>query len=149
MNCDSVINWADVVTWLIVFAGWGFVHKTALSRERRKEKRETLSSLILEIRNIEKLAMEFHAGEKFNSYISESIIWKISRTIKSLQRAPFNDLKIPDTLMIQLRKDLTLSNMDASTFSPQDYHGEIIRNIRTTVDDLIDSIEAERDRVFH
>lgn len=145
----SVMDWANIVTWLIVFLGWWAVHKTALLRERRKENREAVNLLIVEIRNIEKLAIEFHTGEKFNPYISDSIIWKASHVIRFLQREPFRGLEIPETLMIQLRKDLTLSNMDASTFSSQDYHSDIIKNIRTTIDNLIDSLEAARDKVFY
>lgn len=148
MACEATTGWANTVTWGMVLVGWFVVHYATLSRERRKEKRDTCSRIIDEIKTIENLAVTFHTSEKFDSQTSDLLIWRVNRVIRTLQRLPLQTLDIPLGLLIRFRKGLTLQNTDASTFAPQTYHGEIIKSIRTVTDELLETIEAARDRNF-
>ena len=149
MACEgTAIGWANAVTWGMVLVGWISVHRATLSRERRKEKREAVTRIIEEIKAVEDLAIRFHTSEKFDSQISDALIWRVNRVTRTLQRPPLQILDIPLGLMVRFRKGLTLLNTDASTFVTQTYHGEIIKGVRAIADELLETIEAARDRNF-
>lgn len=67
MDHSSAPNWGNIITWLLVFAGWVAVHFMALARERRKEKRDLAKSITAEIRDIERAAIDLHSADVFNS----------------------------------------------------------------------------------
>jgi hypothetical protein len=125
------------------------VYAAALSRERRKEKRDAVSCTIDEIKAIENMAVKFHTSKKFDSQGSDEYIWRVNRVIRTLQRQPLQNLKIPPPLMVRYRKGLTYLNTDASTFVPQEYHGNIIRELRAITDEMIETVEAARDKNFN
>lgn len=146
MACEATTGWANTVTWGMVLVGWFVVHCATLSRERRKEKRDAVSRIIEEIKTVEDLAVTFHTSEKFDSQTSDLLIWRVNRVIRTLQRLPLQALDIPLGLMVRFRKGLTLLNTDVSTFAPQTYHGDIIKGIRTVTDEMLETIEAARDK---
>lgn len=148
MTCEATINWANTVTWIVVLVGWIAVHCATLSRERRKEKRDAVSCIIEEIRAVEVLAVTFHTSDKFDSLSSDLLIWRTNRVNRALQRPPLQTLDIPLSLMVRFRKRFTLLNTDTSTFVRQTYHSEIIKDIRSVTDEIIESIEAARDKYF-
>ncbi|MDD5329702.1 MAG: hypothetical protein PHX38_06845 [Sulfuricella sp.] len=148
MGCETAVNWANAATWGLVLAGWFVVHKMALSRERRKENRDAVNRVIEEIKSVGRMAIVFHTSDSFNSETSDSLIWQVSRINRTLQRAPLNMLNIPLSLMVRFKKGLTLQNTDASTFTPQSYHGDIIKGIRTVTDQLLETIEEGRDKKY-
>lgn len=149
MACEEIsVGLANAATWGIVLAGWVVVHCATLARERRKENREAVTRIIEEIKAVENLAVTFHTSEKFDSQISDSLIWRVNRAIRTLQRQPLQTLDIPLGMMVRFRKGLTLLNTDASTFAMQTYHCEIVRGIRSVTDELLTEIEAARDKEF-
>lgn len=148
MACEATTGWANIVTWGLIVLGWFIVHRATLSREHRKEKRDSVSCIIEEIKAVEKLAVEFHTSDKFDSQASESLIWQVSRVTRTLQRPPLQALEIPLGLMVRFRKGLTLQNTDASSFVSQTYHCNIIKGIRDVTDEILETIEVARDRCF-
>lgn len=148
MAYESVVDWADIVTWLLVLAGWSAVHLIELSHERRKEKREAVTRTINEIKEIENDAISFHSSEIYCAQASDSLTWRVVRLNRCLQRPPLTSLDIPLPLMVRFKKALTLKNTDASSFVSQAYHGELIVDIRKISDEIIEGIEAARDRKF-
>lgn len=50
--------------------------------------------------------------------------------------------------MVRFKKAFTLNNTDSSSFVSQTYHGELIVGMRKITDEMIEKIEAARDREF-
>lgn len=147
MACESV-DWSDWVTWGFVLAGWTVVHLTQLSHERRKENREEVTRVIDELKEIERQAVAFHVSESYSAQESNSLIWRVGRLNRRLQRCPINSLEIPVPLMVRFKKAVILNNTDSSSFVTQAYHGNLIIGIRQITDEMIEILEAGRDRVF-
>lgn len=148
MTCEITNPSTNIATWLIVLIGWIVVHLATLSRERRKEKRDAANSIIEELKIVEQLAVVFHTAEKYDSGASDTLIWRVSRVIRTLQRPPLKILDVPLNLMVRFRKGITLRNIEPSTFSTQTYHCDLVRDIRTVTDEMVESIEASRDANF-
>lgn len=148
MACQSGTDWSDVVTWLLVLAGWFVVHKIDLGHERRKENREGVTRIVDEIKEIERHAIAFHSSQNYSAEDSDLLTCHIARVNRCLQRPPLLPLKIPLPLMVRFKKAFTLKNTDASSFVPQEYHGDLIVGIRRITDEMIEAVEAARDREF-
>lgn len=78
--CSS--DWADIVTWAMVFGGWFFVHTTTLSRERRKEKREVAHKICSELRSLECQALDFHTAPSHDSRKATDLRQDVDRLIR-------------------------------------------------------------------
>lgn len=149
MACEeAATNWANTLTWGMVLVGWFVVHYATKSRERHKENREAVARIIEEIKAVENLAVKFHTSEKFDSQTSDSLIWRVNRVNRTLQRPPLKILDIPVRLMVRFRKELTLLNTDSSTFLTQTFNSEIVKGTRAVTDELLEKIEAARDKNF-
>lgn len=148
MGCESAVDWSDVVTWSLVLLGWFVVYRSELANERRKERREAVTQLINEVKEIERHGIEFHSSEKYMADASDSLTWRIGRLNRCFQRPPFRALDIPLPLMVRFKKAFTLNNTDSSSFVSQTYHGELIVGMRKITDEMIEKIEAARDREF-
>lgn len=148
MAFESGTGWSNVVTWFLVLVGWFVVHRTELAQERRKENREAVTRIIDEIKELEGRAIGFHSSEKYSAEDSEWLTWRIVRLNRCLQRPPLNSLKIPLALMVRFKKAFTLNNTDPSSFAPKEYHGDLIVGIRRITDEMIEAVEAARDREF-
>lgn len=140
--------WVHGVTWVVIVAGWYMVHLATLSRERRKEKRDSAKQLVSDLHEIEKSARKFHGAEKYDEYGASELAMLCDRFIKVLQRAPFNELKIDPSLMTALRRAITCDNIDRTAFSQQAAYSEVQRNIRCATDDLIDAVEDAKVRFW-
>jgi p-aminobenzoyl-glutamate transporter AbgT len=148
MDCPQIPWWPNAVTWVLLFFGWLVVHRATLARERRKEKRETANCAVNELREIEKEAFEFHAAESFDDRKGSALRKRVERLINQLQRPPLVALGIPVGRMIALRSSITLNNADLSNFTPQKSDSLILQSICDAVDDLIEEIEASRDKCW-
>jgi len=144
--------WAEsstnLVTWVLAFGGWYAVHKATLSRERRKEKREAASQVCIDLRAVERLAIDFHSAEQRNSRTATDLRQDTERLILRLQRKPFAELSIPLYRLIQLRRSISRHNMDPCDFSCQAPDSELVREIRNAVTDIIESIEDRREQCW-
>jgi hypothetical protein len=140
--------WSNVITWLLIFCGWYAVHRATLARERRKERRELANSAIEALKSLAIEAREFHTAAAFDEYRADLLRYRIDRIILSLQRSPLSELSLPIGRMVKLRKGITLKNMDQSIFCAQPSNSPVLRDIRSAVDDLVDAIEAARERCW-
>lgn len=158
-NCWSWVQF--LVSWLLIIGGWYAVHKAALSRERRKEKREEIDKIIEEIRVIESMAIDFHNSKIFDKKINSNITLRIDRLSKKLQTPSiFNKIKIQTQLMIEFRKSITLHHFDKSDFPsltqriiknnlyPATSIDTLIRDINSATDDLRDAVESAKYKIF-
>jgi hypothetical protein len=141
----TVAWWPSVVTWVLVLAGWFAVHLATLARERRKERRELSKALVESLRGIEVDALAFHTAPAFNAVQADLLLHAIGRLLRSLQRIPMSELGLPLSRMVRVRKSVTLKNFDKSAFQTQQSGSVILTNIRASIDDLVEAIEAERE----
>jgi hypothetical protein len=148
MECPQSPWWPNAVSWVLLFFGWLVVHWATLARERRKEKRETANCAINELREIEKEAFGFHTADSFDDRKGSALRQRVERLINRLQRSPLSTLGIPVGRMIALRSSITLNNADFSNFTSQKSDSKILEGICGAVDDLIEEIEAARDRCW-
>lgn len=139
------LGWHSVVTWALILGGWYAVHLATLSRERRKERRDASKASIEAISALAAEAREFHIAVDFDANRADLLRYKTERLIRSLQRPPLQYLDISVAKMVKLRKSITLKNAELSSFSSQRADSLILQEIRTATDDLIDSIEEERE----
>lgn len=142
--CNS--GWISVVTWILVFGGWFFVHKATLRRERRKEKREAAKQVCGELRLVERSAIDFHTAQTHDSRRATDLRQEVERLSLQLQRAPLSELEIPLSRIIQLRRNITRKNVDPSDFAAQTADSDLVRDIRNAATDLIEVIEGEREK---
>lgn len=140
--------WVHGVTWVIVVVGWKIVHSSTLARERRREKRDAAKQIASDLHELEKSAREFHGADHYDEYAAAELAMRCDRLIKMLQRVPFDELKIPPSLMTSLRRAITCGNIDRTAFSQQAANSEIQRNIRVATDDLIDAFEIAKARFW-
>lgn len=141
------MEYANLITWILVIGGWIAVHFATLSRERRKESREAVSKIIDDLRLIESLAVVFNTSDKYDFSCSVSLIWRVDRAIKTLQRVPLKTLHIPTELLTRFRQALT-TNTDKSSFLAQAHDSEIVNEIHHITDELIDEIEVAKYLIF-
>lgn len=141
-------NWTSLVTWVLVFVGWFAVHKTTLSRERRKEKREVAWQICIEFRTTERSAIDFHTAQSHDNRKATDLRQDIERLIRRLQRAPLSELDIPFRCMIRFRQSITRQNVDPSDFAAQATDSDLVQNIRDTTTDLIEAIENRRNHCW-
>lgn len=143
-SCSN--DWADIITWAMVFGGWFIVHKTTLSRERRKEKREVAHKVCSELRSLECQALDFHTAQSHDSRKATDLRQDVDRLIRQLQRPPLSALGIPLQSLIQLRRSITRQNADPSDFFCQTADSELVQNIRNAITDLIGDIGDRREQ---
>ena len=138
--------WPTVVTWLLVILGWFAVHLATLKRERRKERREVAQNAIDELREVGMKALTFHTAAAFDGVVADELIYQTNRVIRFLQRSPLSALDLPLGRMVRLRKAITLTNADKSSFRTQAPGSQVLLDIRAAVDDMVEVIEAVRDK---
>lgn len=148
MDCPQFPWWPNAVTWVLLFFGWLVVHRATLTRERRKEKRETANFAVNELREIENEAFGFHTADSFDDRNGSALRQRVERLINRLQRPPLSTLSISVGRMVALRSSITLNNADSSNFAPQTPNSQILQGICDAVDDLIEEIEAARDKCW-
>ena len=117
------------------------------------------SDIVESIPKMKKGAIKLSSTEvDENCEISMNDIIPLQSTFPTSSKdLPFNPLEssphtsmsnIPLPLMVRFKRALILKNTDASSFISQANYGELIVGIRQITDELIEAIEAARDREF-
>ena len=141
-------EWTQAVTWIVVFLGWYAVHKAALNRDRRKEKREISAKVCANLTELQAAAIDFHTADHCDVRKSTDLAQQVERIVEQLQKAPMQELKIPLIQRVTLRQRITKKNIDPSDFLPQMPDSPIVIEIRNAVTDTISAIEDARERVW-
>ncbi len=141
-------DWTHVVTWLLVFLGWGVVHLATLNRDRRKEKRDVSANVCKNLLELQADAIDFHTGQVFEVRKSTDIAQQVERVAIQLQKCPLQELQIPVGRIVALRQRITRQNIDPTSFTPQPADSNLIFEIRNAVTDVISAIEDGRERVW-
>ncbi|NOQ64704.1 MAG: hypothetical protein GQ582_09355 [Methyloprofundus sp.] len=136
-------HWAQIVTWLIVIAGWVFVNQQNNLREKRKEIRSLIDNLHVQLDDIEKKAVKYHTDEgtkELAFQLKRDLNQKLRSKLKILELRDL-DLKKSSTYQKELRKAITLNNFDTNNFKSQLFSSEIIKDIWLAKDKLSHEIE--------
>lgn len=133
---------ATAIPWLVAILGWGFTHIFSEARERRKEVRAQLDKAIEQLLALEKSAREFHMAETFAPIKAHDLTAAIDTFERKLLR--ISCLRIDDLVgrLIRLRRAVTLSNFDKSTFQAQTAESEVLGGIADAAADMEDAMES-------
>lgn len=149
MSNSWLVGWANLITWIIVFCGWFAVHKSTLSRERRKEKRESAQKVCADIQAIERFAIDFHTSPTYDSRKAADLRHDVDRLSRKLPRPPLDELSISQPDLIGFRQSITLRNFDLNDFETKQIHSAIVLNIRYSAEQLIANIETRKEQCWH
>lgn len=136
-------GWIDSVPWLLAVLGWGFTHVFSESRERRKEVRSQLDKAIEQILSIEKSAREFHMHASFQPLKALDLTSNLDMLERKLHRITCLQMDDLLTRIIGIRRSVTLSNFDASSFQEQTIHSDIVGGITDAAASLEDILESQ------
>lgn len=139
---------ASVVTWVLVFFGWVFVHRATLVRDRRREKREACRQMCTSLEELQAAAIDFHTSNKFSLRASSDLGQSVEQIVLRLLGKPFCELDVPRGRLKAIRQRLTGRNVDISDFTSQSDDSEIILEIRTAISDLTMYLDSRKDDVW-
>lgn len=128
-------DYLQIVTWLIVIAGWLIVNSQHNKREDRREIYTRLNTLKEHIRSLEANAVAYHTDSG-----DPELSWKIKSDIQRLwpetEAIRLLDPNIRSGLLGGVRKAITLHNFDSSTHKKLDIDAEQIAAIVSATDKL-------------
>lgn len=131
------------VPWIVAIVGWGFTHVFSEARERRKEARAQLDKLYEQLYVIEKLAQDFHCAEKFAEAKASELLAKFQVFERTISRLPILNIDNLVGHIVSLRRAVTLSNFDRSSFVQQPYECDIAQDIFSASQNMEDALEGQ------
>lgn len=145
MDCPGI---SQVITWLLVIAGWLTVNAQHNSRETRKEIRSKIDAVRERIEELEREAIHYHTtahdyqrAQLLKSYLQH--LWTDASLIKIVPEAELG------RSLATLRRAMTLRNFDASDHVALDLDDEQIAQISVAIADLATLLERGYMRRYH
>jgi hypothetical protein len=148
--CATNFGWTQIVTWVLVVGGWFFVNRQNNLRETRKEVRALLNSMLQDLRQLEKQALEYHCTK-----IDEAVAFDIRRLTKRLGSniAILDHADVPTKqitiALVALRQATTRRNFQSSQGAIVARNHEIPRSIESAVASLEHEIEDAYSLKYH
>jgi hypothetical protein len=142
----------QLITWLLVFAGWVVVHWMSVRRARRQEKLAMLGAIEKRIVALRVAAVAYYTSQPAEADKASETHFKLEvksiiRNIKLLGKKRHSDPYNVEGDIISLRQALTGGDFEVGVrkvFAPDD---EKIQEIWGCADDLIASLQAAFERV--
>lgn len=101
----------------------------ASRRDKRKEFRGRLESILGKISELESISVQFHTRDNFDELVADEIAWKADRLSKEIQSvSAFRNNTVSQSFNL-FKKSLTSNNFGASKFSKRARNSECIRDI--------------------
>ncbi|MCX7176016.1 MAG: hypothetical protein NT159_19250 [Proteobacteria bacterium] len=132
---------SQLITWLLIVAGWVIVHYLTLTRERQKEIRDLKSKIVEHILEIEKRSIAFHQSPNHRPDEARNLVAEIDRVITTIARQPLSLLCISPLVLRQFRSGITLKNFDPSRFQAQPSTSRLLSDISLHTEALINALE--------
>lgn len=139
---------SQLITWLLIIAGWVIVHYLTLTRERQKEIRDLKSKIVEYILEIEKRSIAFHQSPNHNSDEARNLVAEIGRVSTAIARRPLSLLCISPRVIRQFRSGVTLKNFDPSSFQSQPATSRLLSDISLRTEALINALEEAYSRRY-
>lgn len=130
----------QVVTWLLVIAGWIIVHYLTVTRERQKEVRDEAKTICREIHELELRATNFHRSPTHDFGEAQAILSQMNRISSALASKPLSNLGVAPAEVRRFRQSVTLRNFDPRGFEPQTPDSALIRDIGLRSEQLAASV---------
>jgi len=138
---STLISLSQVVTWIIVVAGWFLVNRQNNVRETRKEVRACVMDLAGSLNKLEELSVKYHTARMQDQNAAIAVRKDIMRVASSIHRLPIEQVAL-DLGIIALRRAITYRNFDTSRFVSQQADSQIVVGITSAIDELLDAVEA-------
>lgn len=135
--------WTQILTWLLIIAGWVIVNHQNNIREKRKEIRVTLDKIQIFLDEIENQAIQYHTVEASNDLsfqLKRNLNQKLRDKLKILKTRNL-DVKTCNSHLTKFRQAVTLDNFDTSNYKTQTLNDDLIKNILLTKDRLSQEFE--------
>lgn len=145
-NDTSLVS--QLITWLLIVAGWVIVHYLTLTRERQKEIRDLKSKLVEHIFEIEKRSIAFHQLPNHNPDEARNLVAEIDRVSTAIARQPLSLLGISPKVIRLFRSGVTLKNFDPSSFQSQPATSRLISDISLHTEALTYALEQAYSRRY-
>jgi hypothetical protein len=136
-------GWTQIVTWVLVFAGWWIINHQTNLREKRKEIRSIIDNLQTLLEQIETQAIEYHTSNTPTDlafHLKRSLSQRLQQHLSILKLRGL-DVSTCYSFLKQLRRAVTLSNFDSSTFERQSISSPLIKDIWLSKDRLSHELE--------
>lgn len=145
LGSNTSFDWAQVVTWGLVIAGWLFVDRKNNEREKRKEIRALVDKTQSMLDQIEEGAVRYHT-QGHDDHLARSIKVCLYRKLPdALKIANLRGIMIEDQdrRIIDLRQAITLHNFDsANRYTPLSLNESTILSIGEYKDILSSALEV-------
>lgn len=143
MRGKNNMGWSQIVTWVLVMAGWWLVNRQNNIRENRKEIRTLIDKIQLSLDEIESQAIQYHTNEQ-----SSEMAFQLKRSLNQKLRNKLDVLKLRKldidkchSSLKQFRQAVTLENFDTSNFKPQHISDDLIKKIWLAKDKFSNELE--------
>lgn len=133
----------QIVTWILVIVGWVVVNRQHNQRETRKELRAQLDKVRDTVFKIEGLSETYHTDESPSGSDAKQIKILIQRVGAAIDRLMLLESREAQKRIIALRQAITLHNFDTRVHKAQGQSSEIIANINSSVDALLNDLESK------
>lgn len=150
-NCTITRNFAPWIAIGLVVIGWVVSHRSANSRERRKEIRNALDRLNSACGQLRADAIEYHTSDSHSDQVARKVKSGITQlsTILPYCRMLGNEKEIAE-LVSDIRKEITLKNFDnKSNFKKADTSHPRLNKINGQIDLLVARLEKAFSEKFH
>ncbi len=142
-NCWSWSDLTDIVPWVLVIIGWLIINRQHNARETRKERSAAIDRLNEELDKIESLAVAFHSASSFEPDKLSTINRRLKRLMAMVEATGMvrnNDTNLT-ALVADVRKAITLKNVEKRRFETQPRDGELLNTVAVKIDELRDGVE--------
>lgn len=138
------MTWPQLVTWVLIVAGWWLVNYQNNARETRKEVRASLVDLYKHLDAIEDAAFSYHTGTGalVEARRLKRDITQIAPRIVMLRRGPMVGKINYARPLFEFRKSITFENFDTKNFAPKGPQDPFFDNISASKRELIAALES-------
>jgi hypothetical protein len=132
------MQWGNVVSWILIVAGWAVINAQNNSRETRKEIRAALLDLYELLDEIEDDAFSYHTGTTGDAALARKIKRNISQISTRIKLALRDKLECEYARpLVAFRKSITLSNFDSNKFLSKSADSKFFNDISDAKQSLI------------
>jgi hypothetical protein len=139
-TCDGFKIVSQTITWLLILGGWWIVNKQNNWQEQRKETRTVINQPVNDLDAIEEQAYKYHQASKTSLAMGRDIKLGLSRISALVTRESLLPRHKRQPLA-RLRRAITLNNFDTEHFTTQMDDSELLAEISSAKDDLIEALE--------
>jgi hypothetical protein len=143
-----LIDFGDIISWIVIFVGWYIVNRQNNNRETRKEVRASMLSLYRHLDEIEIDAIAYHTGDG-DPLLARKIKRDIDQIPARIALAQRGSMKCRYSMyLIQFRQAITLNNFDSASFAPKDPTDRFFDAIVVSKRSLIYSLDRAYNRAY-